>query len=248
MRHVEFLGLPGSGKTTLVTKVVAALDGAIELEDAVRSAVAAGGIDATSRTAARVSRSSSSRLWKSAYARSTDRFDALKRFLSAHPQLMETVLAAQRERRDRDRGQDLVLGWVMNLFARYQLATEAEASEFLLIDEGFCQRALALFGYGFAPEDQPRLNDYLTEMPRPEVVVLVETPLARCVERLDKRGWSERLIGLSPDVRRGFLDTSFEVLGQVADQAERLGSRVIRVDGEQPADVGSQAVVVLLAG
>jgi hypothetical protein len=80
------------------------------------------------------------------------------------------------------------------------------------------------------------------------VVVLVETSLNVCAERLDQRGWSERLIGLSPDVRRGFLETSYEVLRQVADRAEALGSRVIPVDGEQPADAAAQAVVELLAG
>ena len=248
MRRIEFLGLPGSGKTTLARELATSLEGAAGLEEAVRSAVAAHGHDASSRAAARVSRSSKSRIWKGVYARSTDRFDALARFLSAQPRLMEVTLAAQRERSDRDRGQDLVLGWLLNLMARYQIATEADQFDSLIIDEGFCQRAVALFGFGFAPADESRLGEYLAAMPPPAFVIAVETPLAVCEERLEKRGWSERVIGLSPDVRRGFLETSSAVVEAVSDRVEEFGARLIRVDGTASIPDTVASTVSLLGG
>ena len=145
MRVVELLGAPGSGKTTLARQLALRLPGAIELEEAVRSSIRKRGDDSVARIAARVTRSSSSRLWKGAYSRATDRFSALARFIADKPETLEAVLAAQRHRADRDRGQDLALGWVLNLMARYQLAVEGRgSSDWVVIDEGFSQRAVAL--------------------------------------------------------------------------------------------------------
>jgi hypothetical protein len=228
--------------------VLSSLDGAVDLEEAVRAAIAAHGHDATSRAAARFSRSSSSRLWKSAYARSTDRFDALSRFLNGNPNVMEVVLASQRERRDRDRGQDLVLGWVLNLMARYQLATDWDSSDWLVIDEGFCQRAVALFGHGFAAEDDAHLGLYLDSIPLPEAVVLVDTPLDVCGERLDTRGWSARVEGLPAADRLRFLETSAQVVESVAQHLQEQGIRLVRVDSTTPPSVTTTTVRDFLVG
>ncbi|HEY6629802.1 MAG TPA: hypothetical protein VI193_12530 [Acidimicrobiia bacterium] len=241
MRHVELLGLPGSGKSTLAKELVRNFEGAIDLETAVHTAIREHGSDDTSRRVARIS-GSSGRLWKAAYARSTDRFDALARFVSGNSRLVEVVLSAQRDRSDRDRGQELVLGWVLNLMARFQLASESVTNELVVIDEGFCQRGVALFGYGFGPDDQGRLDEYLEWIPMPRTLVLVETPVDVCVERLNNRGWSERIVGLTPDVRRGFLDTSALVITAVSQRAESQGVAVIRVDGTEMANAAAEAV------
>jgi thymidylate kinase len=220
----------------------------VGLEDAVRSAIRARGEDNLVRIAARISRSSASRFWKSAYGRSTDRFSALTRFLAANPRLMEIVLASQRERRERDRGQDQVLGWVVNLMARYQLAIESDRSDSLVIDEGFLQRAVALFGHGFGPEDEANLRAYLGAIPRPDVVVLLETPLELCIRRLDARGWSERVAEVSEPDRRGFLEASSRVVNEVSAQVEALGTSLIRVEGTEPIAVSAGSIIGRLRG
>jgi broad-specificity NMP kinase len=156
---------------------------------------------------------------------------------------MEIVLASQRERRERDRGQDQVLGWVVNLMARYQLAIESDRFDSLVIDEGFLQRAVALFGHGFGPEDEVNLRAYLEAIPRPDVVVLVETPLELCIRRLDSRGWSERVAEVSEPDRLGFLEASSRVVNEVSAQVEALGTSLIRVDGTEPIAVSAGSII-----
>ncbi len=231
MRVVELLGIPGSGKTTLARELVRSVSGAVALEDAVHAAVRDRGEDPLARTVARLPRSSSGRLWRSSYSRSTDRFSGLTSFLGANPQTMEAVLAGQRSRKDRDLGQDLVLGWLLNLMARYQLATERSTAEWLVIDEGFCQRGVALFSHGFVPADLEMLDIYVGSIPQPDVVVVVDTPLEICESRLDQRGWSERVRHLPIGARREFLAGAAATTNATAQRLETSGVEIARIDG-----------------
>jgi broad-specificity NMP kinase len=232
---IELLGAPGSGKTTLAGELGSTVDGGVDLEEAVRRAIRDRGEDPQARIAARLSRSPESRLWKAAYARSTDRFSALVRFIHSHPSVLETVLDVQRQRADRDRGQDLVLGWILNLMSRYQLSTEAGHDGPVVIDEGFAQRAVALLGLGFDPDQDPSLlDDYLAAIPRADLVVAVATPIEVCQQRLDGRGWSERVTDLDQAGRDLFLESAVAVVARVASGLAAVGTPLIWVDGTTP--------------
>ena len=246
MRVVEFLGAPGSGKTTLAGELARSFPGAVDLEGAVRTSIGARGEDAMAQTAARISRSSSSRMWRAAYARSTDRFSGLTRFVGANPEFMRTILDGQHSRADRDRGQDLVLGWLLNLMARYQLAIEWARAEWLVVDEGFCQRGVALFSHGFDPSDRPHLDSYLSSMPQPDAVVVVDTPPQIAEARLESRGWSERVRDLPLEERRAFLAGAGEVTRAIADHLDTAGTPVIWVDGTTPVADSLRVVAATL--
>jgi hypothetical protein len=186
------------------------------------------------RTAAKLSRSSESRLWRASYARSTDRFSGLARFISDNPKALETTLASQRARVERDHGQELVLGWLLNLMSRYQLASERARHDWLVLDEGFCQRGVALFSSGFTAPDEPLLATYLSSIPQPDVVIAVDTPLEVCEDRLNQRGWSERVVDLPPAERLAFLAGTVAVTNAVSNHLVTTGARVIWVDGTTP--------------
>lgn len=249
MHPVELLGGPGSGKSSIAGRLTESLPGAAGLETAALTALRRSGDDRLTRLIAHATRNSSSRLWRWAYARSTDRFSALTRFIDQHPDVLSRVTEAQRRRSDRDRSQDMVLGWVLNLMARYQLATEDPGVDgCLVIDEGFCQRAVALFGYGFQNRDAPLLQEYLEAIPLPDVVVVVDTPLEVCEARLEKRGWSQRVAQLDFADRHDFLLGTSAVVDAVTAFLETTRARVVRVDGTNPADSTARSLAATLAG
>lgn len=237
MKHVEFLGLPGAGKSTLFEyarqSIDAPPDSVVDLEEATFRAVRRQGRDKLARVVARLARSANGRIWRWAFVRSTDRFAALPRYLSHNPRLMEVVLAAQQRRRNPR--SELVLSWMLNLLAAFQLAREAgDDGTWLIIDEGFCQRALSLFAYGFAGEDEAALEAYIEAIPLPNVVILVEAPIAVCEERLDGRGWSERITDLDAGDRHTYMVAASTCVELIANLVERRGARLVRVDGSGP--------------
>jgi hypothetical protein len=159
---------------------------------------------------------------------------------------MEAVLAGQRSRKDRDLGQDLVLGWLLNLMARYQLASERSTAEWLVIDEGFCQRGVALFSHGFVPADLELLDIYLESIPQPDVVVAVDTPLEICESRLVQRGWSERVRHLPIGARREFLAGAAAITNATAQRLEASGVTITRVDGTVSIESSSLDLMSIL--
>lgn len=247
MQVVEFLGVPGAGKSTVADALSEAVPGAVSLGDAVRDSIGRRGGDPITRVAARLTRSPSSRLWSAAYARSTDRLSALIRFASARPDFLESVLVAQRQRGGRDVRPDLVLGWIVNLMARYQLATEYGGAGWLVVDEGFAQRAVALLAAGYEQSDEPALRAYLDASPRPDVLVVVESSLNVCVARLDRRGWSERVARAKETDRQAFLEGCAQMVSLICTRSAEAGLEVISVSGEDPVTNSVSRIAATLA-
>lgn len=138
----------------------------------------------------------------------------------------------------------MVLDWLLNLMARFQLATEDPGDTgCLVIDEGFCQRAVALFGYGFEDRDASRLREYLEAIPLPDLVIVVDTPLEVCEARLERRGWSKRVAGLDPAARHDFLVATAAVVDAVVSHLETTGTRLIRVDGTASAEETARSLI-----
>ena len=252
MRRIEFLGPPGSGKSTIHAETVRNLQqagtDAIDLDEAAHRAVRLEGQDWITRSVARMTKSSRSKTWKRAYARSTDRTSALDRFLGSNPILMEVIHDAQRNRIDRDLEPDLVLRWVLNLMTGYQLATDiSDHIDALIMDEGYAQRAVAVFAAGFESSDTQALADYIDAIPTPNVLVVVETSLEECRDRLDRHGWSDRLVSIDPEARLRFLENALEITQIVIGGFEDTRTDVIWVSGTMPPTDSASAIAATLS-
>src|SRR5690606_40675978 len=128
LRHVEFLGVPGSGKSTLARALADSPESGgrlWRLEEAARLGLGRSSRGRLTRFFAARARSAESRMWKAMYARAPDRVRAVAGFVTRWPEYVETVVGAQRRRADRDSDQELVLRWIFELGAKFQVASGA---------------------------------------------------------------------------------------------------------------------------
>ncbi len=192
--HVELLGVPGAGKTTLFTYVMDALTDAgfavRTIDEAVFQALRRDMVDRAfgpllRGTPRRIAR----RLSKHVANRSQDRMVALRDFLLDRPDVVVAVLEAIVRRRATDLRSDLAMTWILDLVWQYQLAKPAleDPGTALVFDEGFCNRAVSLFGHGFSVADEPLLRRYIDAIPAPDLVVVVHADTTASAARATDR-------------------------------------------------------------
>ena len=190
--RIEFLGVPGAGKTSLVPVAIdesqrAGL-GAVGVDDAVYAALRAGMQDRVAGPLIRyLPRRFGRGLQKRLVARSQDRMLALRRFFLEQPETVIAILEALRERRDVDPRQDLALGWIVELLWQYQLLTDQGGSSPVVFDEGFSNRALTLFAYRFSEGDDAGLRRYIEAIPAPDLVIAVTGDAEKTAARVSTR-------------------------------------------------------------
>ncbi|MGI8822551.1 MAG: hypothetical protein ACR2JP_04500 [Acidimicrobiia bacterium] len=248
MRLVEFLGVPGSGKSTLVGVVeIGSAAGGVpvaRLDGVARDAMARTGRDPLSRVVANSVGRWSPAVWKKAFARSSDRMAVLCRAIVAHPQLATAVIEAN-EAHNGDARPDLVMGMMFNHLVAFRLAEETMAPDaWLLLDEGLCNRVTSLFAADFDPErDRRELVRYLDLIPVPDVLVVVSTPIDLCFVRLESIGWTERIRDKRPEQRRAFLERSALLVELTGEHMGARGAQVVAVDGTADVALGTAATV-----
>jgi thymidylate kinase len=253
MRLIEFLGAPGSGKSTTLGLLEADAPSAgirLQLLDPVgRIAIARQGRDPVTRAVARTVGRYWRSVWKRAMVRSSDRVAILSRAVVKRPGLATAIIEAN-DAHNHDAGADRVMGMLLNHLIGFQLAEETlDDRDWLLLDEGLCNRVTSLFAAGFDTElDRAELDRYLDLIPVPDVLVVVTTPIDVCFDRLEKVGWTERMAGKPAESRRAFLQRSSELVEVCRRHMEAAGSTVVLVDGTIPPRTAVPAVIAAIRG
>jgi len=248
---VEFLGISGSGKSTLLSTAVDRLRRqhrvVFTLEEACRLAFRQTTNDPLWRSLLRFAPAPISRRnWRHAFNRSQDRYLAIRATMLSHPEAVEAVMAATRRRRDFEIRPDLVIGWWLTLAADYSMAKRVvPPGAALLIDEGFVNRAVSLFGYRFSDADRPDLARYIRSVPVPDLVVHVDA--APDVAERRMKQWSSRLADQDLVTRRAFLEGSSLCVAAVLENLEDAAVHVVRIpNGNDPVEVAAGLVAKAL--
>jgi thymidylate kinase len=193
-RRIEFLGVSGAGKSTLYREAIDELGqvgvDAVHLADATYASLRAGMQD---RIVGPVLRYTPRRIGRKYYRqlalRSQDRELALRRFMLENPETMGATLAALDDRRDFDPDQDLLLSWILELFWKFQLTNNPRgAGPCLVLDEGFANRAISIFGFRYTDADEALLRRYIESIPKPDLVIAVTADAEEAASRSTGRG------------------------------------------------------------
>ncbi len=184
MTHIEFLGPPGAGKSTIFTKLITSecFYGGTE-DDAVRRVfLEKSGLKY--RILHQITPSPICDFFEDAFMEYRFGHSALKDFIHDHPDFISTLSVAM----------DSVLYEPEKVFSlcrrsaeRYQLGmSTVSETEILCLDKSFAQQALAILWRH--PNELFSLNDYFDTVPVSDIVIHVDAPADLCVERQRERG------------------------------------------------------------
>jgi hypothetical protein len=241
MFSIEFIGLPGSGKSLLRHRAVESFLGdgleCLTSEEAILEALGRKKDDWTTRLLLRfMSRKRALDKLHAILNRSLSRIGAESRFLEERGGVLQSLLNAE-EFQGRSTGEkEVALARLMETAVFHQLISEEVAGSLpVFFDEGFAQRTMSLFLYPGVPPGRPHTGGpdaYLDSIPLPDLLVKVEVDNQVCYSRTVHRpeGPPIRMTGMDRESALSFLEDCRLMLERSAERLSGRGVPVIPVD------------------
>lgn len=194
---VEFIGAPGSGKTTLIPAVVESFqEQGLEAYTTVEAArpFAARTLPGVALSRLTPERWHKPLFWQLFYRTS---FFHQFNFFAKNSRLLGIVLGSQWRRPaaadSRDRR---VLYWYFQQAGYYDyLKARGRENEVLIFDEGFVHRVVQLFASSVEVPTKEMIQSYIDLLPIPNLVIGVQAPAEVCQKRIYSRGLWQRFSG-----------------------------------------------------
>ncbi len=152
-------------------------------------------------------------------------------FRATHPDLTATILGMLETKSMPDHHRKLMYKWTLNLLAVYQMACSGSTKDsILMLDEGFSQKAITYFNSDSEPRIATSLiADYISQIPKIETLINIETDKNECYERIVKRKLPKRLKDSKKENILGYLERAKEIIDIVIPALEKKGTRIIKI-------------------
>lgn len=227
---LEFIGLPGSGKSTILNAATRKLD---------RLGVAWDSLRLLAKRVIEEDRQKIGFLRRREHRASLYGAQA---FAQTEPEIYDALFVNART----DMKTTL---WNMEMLAHVYFARRRDLSKSLIFtDEGFVHRGAASF---LLSRNEVGFRDYMGRVPLDHTVIHVTTPLDIAYARSQTRKLKKRIpTGWIAEDQEGTLDnlSEFEHLSHVACRILRKrGGQVIKLDGTLPVETASEVLVQEIA-
>lgn len=231
MRLVEFIGIPGSGKSTYQPFVKSYLRkrgqeafdkrdlrvlhacGNSFLYEVIRS------LPSGLSSALLKLSTNKDKLRKSYANQFSDRYSGLVNFVEG---LLESNSNSEHK---------LAVKWFQNAAYRYELGTQMlNGGAYLLMDEGFMHKVLTLFVAPNQPLSEGDIQTYLNLAPRPEMLLHIQTDLNIATDRMLKRGRTDRLANLNDQAIIDYMEKCQQATQIVLSFCQKTQVPVFEID------------------
>jgi hypothetical protein len=227
---IEFLGTPGSGKTTMAAIAVDLLrDAGVDAARPVDAARASVARTPTGRVITRLAPRSLRRplLWELFYVASS--IDAV-RSVRERAQLRRLVHDRQRRRPISPHLRRHVSYWFFQLCGRDRLLRRnGRPDSVLVVDDGFVHRAVALHASHLERPDPSAVAEYLALIPPPDLIVVPLADPGRCTQRVIDRGVWPHSRRLDQTELASYVRNAATAVDLVRERALALGWPVLEI-------------------
>lgn len=236
--YIEFLGLPGSGKSTIQKQALDKLQADssrmyFSAEEAFYRA-SLRNIDniykrPLSLLPAGIGEKFAAKLIKRTYMQS----DAENRFLAKHGKALSAFFASDIYAQMKEEDRSLVIGSFMEAGSIRECVKDIAAKGTVIFEEGLVQKSLMFVDHQTTTNpDTKNITDYLLNIPKPDLLVFIEVNIDDCHQRMLSRtdGLTTRLKKADAKTILSFLQRINSHLYEVSDWLKKNHHPIVHIE------------------